>query len=55
MVVCSSAQTEGIITSRVSEPGRHSTSPGSEIALALSTKYSYLFAICDFQKVTALI
>lgn len=55
MVVCSLAQTEGIITSGICEIGRCFTSSSSEIALTSPTKYSSPFDICGFQKVTAVI
>lgn len=55
MVVYSFAQTEGIITSGVSEIGGCFTSSSSEIALTSPTKYSSPFDICGFQKVTAII
>lgn len=55
MVVYSFAQTEGTVTSGVSEIGGCFTSSSSEIALTSPTKYSSPFDICGFQKVTAII
>lgn len=55
MVVCSFAQTEGIIASGIREIGRYFTSSSSEIALTSPTKYSSPFDICGFQNVTAII
>lgn len=55
MMVCSFAQAEGIITSRIYEIGRWLVSSSSEIALTSPTKYSSPFDICGFQKVTAII